>query len=150
MSEQLTEADLTYAAYDRCPCGAGLAYTPKNTDPFKGYWDCSDILLERAKTKDEPGYIQHTAQLPFIFYEIKSEDQPSANGATTRPATEEQDEHTTSIQVPVPVVPFPFSASEVTSELLSSLEVTTDVPATEEHNGDTEPELPVIEIEQEG
>ena len=59
-----------------------------------------------------------------------------------------QDEHTTSIQVPVPVVP--FSASEVTSEPLSSLEVTTGVPAEEEHNGDTEPELPIVtpEIEQ--
>ncbi len=27
----------------------------------------------------------HTDRLPFVFYEIKSEGQPSANGATTRP-----------------------------------------------------------------
>jgi hypothetical protein len=84
MSKQLTEEDLEYAAYNRCPCGAGLAY-PRDADPFKGYWDCSDILLGQAKTKEEEGHVQHTAQLPFIFYEILSEDQPSAKGATTRP-----------------------------------------------------------------
>ena len=28
--------------------------------------------------------LQMEAKLPFVFYEIKSEHQPSANGATTR------------------------------------------------------------------
>lgn len=67
---------LVYAAYDRCPCGAGLAYGGEAKD----YWDCSAILLGTA---DES--VTHTARLPFVFYEIKSENQPSAHGATTRP-----------------------------------------------------------------
>lgn len=78
---------LVYAAYNRCPCGAGLAYDPLGEDegsvfngPLSNYWDCSAILLGNAK-KD----VQHTGKLPFAFYEIKSEQQPSANGATTRP-----------------------------------------------------------------
>jgi hypothetical protein len=85
--KKLTEKDLMYAAYALCPCGAGLAY-----EKCKGsnhYWDCSAILLGEAKTLDEPGYVQHTGQLPFIFYEILSEIQPSAKGATTRPSKEE-------------------------------------------------------------
>lgn len=75
---------MTYAATSRCPCGAGLAYDDTCTaEPFKfpSYWDCSAILLGTA----DPN-VQHTARLPFTFYEIKSEGQPSANGATTRPA----------------------------------------------------------------
>lgn len=82
---------LVYAASARCLCGAGMAY-PKNGDypdgkpkgplrwPYSGYWDCSAILLGTA----DPA-VKHEAQLPFAFYEIKSEDQPSARGATTRP-----------------------------------------------------------------
>lgn len=71
--------DLIYAATARCPCGHGLAYE-KGADPFKGFWDCAGIILDEA---DEN--VQHTARLPFVFYEIKSENQPSAQGATTRP-----------------------------------------------------------------
>lgn len=74
--------ELIFAAYNRCPCGAGLAY-PKGIGPW-GSWDCSDILLGQAVPKDKPNSKQHTGELPFSFYEIKSEDQPSANGATTR------------------------------------------------------------------
>jgi len=78
---------LVYSAYTRCPCGAGLAYDPACEDPnspfkgpFSGYWDCSEILLGTAdRTK------KHTDKLPFAFYEIKSEEQPSSQGATTRP-----------------------------------------------------------------
>lgn len=92
---------LIYAAYSRCPCGAGLAYDPAGisggkpqadevTDspfkgPFGGYWDCSAIILDAALPKGEVGSVQHTDKLPFAFYEIKSENQPSAQGATTRP-----------------------------------------------------------------
>lgn len=84
---------LIFAASSRCPCGAGLAYDPLGEDassPFKGpsYWDCSSIILGTAVASGQPGSVQHTDRLPFIFYEIKSEDQPSANGATTRPAKE--------------------------------------------------------------
>lgn len=72
---------LSYAAYARCPCGAGMAYD--KLVPQKclhdGHWDCSAIILGTANPD-----VQHTAKLPFMFYEIKGEDQPSANGATTR------------------------------------------------------------------
>jgi len=70
--------ELLYAAASRCPCGAGLAY-PKEMG-IHGWWDCSAIL-----TRTADGLVEHTAKLPFAFYEIKSEDQPSSMGATTRP-----------------------------------------------------------------
>lgn len=78
---QFTDDDLIYAGHSRCPCGAGLAYHEHLT-----YWDCSDILTGRAAPAGSPGAKQHTDKLPFTFYEIKSERQPSVNGATTRPA----------------------------------------------------------------
>lgn len=77
---------LIFAAYSRCPCGAGLAYDPCYEDedsvfkgPLSGFWDCSDILLGVANVA-----VKHTDKLPFAFYEVKSEQQPSVNGATTR------------------------------------------------------------------
>ncbi len=88
-----TEDDLTYAATSRCPCGAGLAYGGMCIEPpFKipSYWDCSDILLGRAVPSGQPGAVTHTDRLPFSFYEIKSEGQPSARGATTRPIPTEE------------------------------------------------------------
>lgn len=77
-----TAADLIFAATSRCPCGAGLAY-PRDAG-MHGAWDCSAILTGTAATD-----VKHTAELPFAFYEIKSEQQPSANGATTRPEEDE-------------------------------------------------------------
>jgi hypothetical protein len=78
---------LVYAAYSRCPCGAGLAYDPCFEDensvfvgPLSGCWDCSAIMLGVANPD-----VKHTAKLPFAFYEVLSEGQPAANGATTRP-----------------------------------------------------------------
>lgn len=75
---------LCYAAYARCKCGAGFAYDPygEGTEPFYGpdAWECSKILLKTA----DPA-VRHSAAMPFMFYEVKSEDQPSAGGATTRP-----------------------------------------------------------------
>lgn len=81
---------LVYAAYSRCPCGAGLAYDPIGEDPdlpFKGpsSWDCSAIILGTAVPSGQLGAVNHTGKLPFSMYEIKSENQPSAGGATTRP-----------------------------------------------------------------
>jgi hypothetical protein len=73
-----TDAELTYAAESRCPCGHGMAY-PIGCGPHH-YWDCSAI----KGTADDK--VQHTARLSFVFYEIKSEHQPSTKGATTRPA----------------------------------------------------------------
>lgn len=78
----LKDHELIYAAYARCPCGAGMAY-PKGIGGH-GFWDCSDILTGRAIQKGLTGAVTHGARLPFIFWEIKSENQPSANGATTR------------------------------------------------------------------
>lgn len=85
---------LIFAAHSRCPCGAGLAYDPASEDPagtFKGpsYWDCSAIILGTAVPSGQPGAVQHTDKLPFVFYEIKSENQPSAAGETTRPQSKE-------------------------------------------------------------
>lgn len=91
-SEKLTPTDLVYAAYKRCPCGAGLAYVPKWYDrpdsPAYRCWDCSAILLDSAPRKGQPGAVTHTGQLPFAFYELVGENQPSVNGATTRPQGE--------------------------------------------------------------
>lgn len=78
--------ELIFAATARCSCGAGLAY-PKNVG-MHGAWTCSDILLGRAKPKGDPESKMHDGDLPFAFYEVKSENQPSAGGATTRPKTE--------------------------------------------------------------
>jgi hypothetical protein len=72
--------DLVYAATVRCLCGAGMAYVKSRALSDMKFWDCSAILLGRADEK-----VKHEARLPFVFYEIKSEKQPSANGATTRP-----------------------------------------------------------------
>lgn len=76
---------LIFAAHSRCPCGAGMAYDPadEGNGVFKGpsYWDCSAILLGTA----DPN-VTHEARLPFAFYKVESENQPSAGGATTRPS----------------------------------------------------------------
>lgn len=71
-------AELRYSAFARCPCGAGLAYPTAFS--MHGWWDCAAILTGTADRA-----AKHTDKLPFAFYEVKSEDQPSANGATTRP-----------------------------------------------------------------
>lgn len=67
-----------YAAYARCKqCNAGLAYVPLKHDA----WYCSAVI--KGEVWDDPKY-QHDC-FPFVFWEIKSEMQPSANGNTTRP-----------------------------------------------------------------
>lgn len=91
-----TDDSLRYSAYSRCQCGAGLAY-PRDPSvrqmkewtgdsPFHhwDHWDCSDILTGRAIPGNQEGAKVHSGKLPFAFYEVKSEDQPSSNGATTR------------------------------------------------------------------
>lgn len=74
--------DLKYSATSRCCCGAGLAFVMDMN--IHGHWDCSAILLGVASSG-----AKHTAQMPFAYYNIKCEGQPSANGATTRPTTQE-------------------------------------------------------------
>jgi hypothetical protein len=76
--DKFSPDELRYAAASRCKCGAGLAY-PKNSSP-RGSWHCSAILTGTAERGTE-----HDSGFPFAFYEIKSEEQPSANGMTTRP-----------------------------------------------------------------
>lgn len=73
-----TVEDLQYAAFLRCLCGFGMAYV-KSINWGRNYWDCSGILIDKADVA-----VKHQAKLPFVFYEIKSDNQPSANGATTR------------------------------------------------------------------
>ncbi len=75
---------LRYAATTRCPCGAGVAYDADTTD-LHGSWECSAILRGKAVHARSDGEVKHIEGFPFSFYEIKSEDQPSAGGATTRP-----------------------------------------------------------------
>lgn len=73
-----TPFELLYAATFRCRCGAGMAY-PEDTGSA-GSWYCSAILHGQA-SRD----VDHTPAHPFAFYEPKSESQPSAYGASTRP-----------------------------------------------------------------
>jgi hypothetical protein len=75
-----TDDELRYAARSRCSgCKAGLAY-PLGIG-IQGAWYCSDWLTGRNDARTTGKH----DQFPFTFYEIKSETQPSAHGATTRP-----------------------------------------------------------------
>lgn len=92
--EVFTDDQLRYAATARCRCGAGLAYPKEisHRQPAKGFggaWFCSDVLTNRVPFEEG----KHDAGLPFAFYEIKSEEQPSANGRTTRPSHVHYDPH---------------------------------------------------------
>lgn len=80
-----TDDELRYAATARCPCGAGLAYVKGG--PMRGCWDCSAILKGEAAFKGEPGSVEHTDRLPFMFWKIRSEDDghPATRNRTTRP-----------------------------------------------------------------
>ena len=90
-----TDSELVYAARSRCKCGAGLAYL-KGSGGF-GFWACSTQLTHRAKEgerevlfgtqplQSDVRELPHSLGLSFAFWEIKSEVQPSALGATTRP-----------------------------------------------------------------
>ena len=73
--EPFAPDELNYSAYARCKqCDAGLAY-PKRIGPW-GDWYCSAELISGERGHDV---------YPFAMYEIKSEQQASANGNTTRP-----------------------------------------------------------------
>lgn len=84
-----TDNELRYSAGARCDCGAGLAYAKGKSFEEVSCWDCADILTGRALKKDPECKSKHTGKMPFAFYEVLSEDQPSARGATTRPAKED-------------------------------------------------------------
>jgi hypothetical protein len=73
---------LVFSAKERCECGAGLAYDRRSSTPV---WDCSAILLGDALlVAGERGVIGH--RTPCSFYEIVSERNRAADGATTRPS----------------------------------------------------------------
>lgn len=82
-----TDEELVYSAENCCPCGAGLAHLRVINNNEERAWDCSDILTGRAIPSGQVGAKQHTGRLPFAFYEIKSERQPSARGRSTRPSS---------------------------------------------------------------
>ena len=79
--EHFDEQDLVYAATQRCPCGYGLAH-PKDCD-VRHAWNCAGVLLGMVPLSLRTG-ISHRVGLSFMFYDVKSEGQPSARGATTR------------------------------------------------------------------
>lgn len=83
LEDKFDVEELTFAAFNRCKCGAGLAY-PNNIG-IQGSWNCSDILLGRALPGSDPNSKEHNGSFPFAYYDIKSDDQPFANGHTTRP-----------------------------------------------------------------
>lgn len=73
-----TDEELRYSRTDLCPCGHGIAY-PKTC--HGGYhWDCSAILKGIA-SKD----VEHTAKLPFMFYDIKGENEKMSTRGVFRP-----------------------------------------------------------------
>lgn len=84
----MTEDDLVYAATTRCLCGAGMAYN-KFCRSSERYWECSAILLGKAKPAIEPDAVVHTGKLPFAFWEVLSEREYASHGATTRPWTKQ-------------------------------------------------------------
>ncbi len=71
---------LTYSSHALCKkCGAGLAYHVGCG--AHSQWVCADILTGRKPVSEAK---EHDVY-PFVFYEINSENQPSAYGWTTRP-----------------------------------------------------------------
>lgn len=73
--------ELIYSATNRCKCGAGLAYPKRSVAHMYGAWICS-VVLKNPTEISGPSNL-HQA-FSFSMYEIKSENQPSAKGTTTR------------------------------------------------------------------
>lgn len=88
-SDPPTDADLRYAADARCVCGAGLAYFKASrldrNEPGYDSWVCSAAIKKQLPPINEDPHVGKHKLLPFSFYEVKSEDQPSAGGRSTRP-----------------------------------------------------------------
>lgn len=68
------DEELVFAKSYLCQCGERVAY-PKGIGPFQGFWDCVGLLKRTAPPKGHPAAKVHTDRLPFIFWNIKSEDQ---------------------------------------------------------------------------
>jgi hypothetical protein len=76
-----TDDELRYAATARCKCDAGFAY-PEKSGPH-GMWVCSALLKSGERSAEAQAH--HDAAMPFMFWSVKDEGQPSAGGRTTRP-----------------------------------------------------------------
>jgi hypothetical protein len=73
------EDGLIFSAVMRCKCGSGLCYAENEQT---NCWDCHAVFSAQRKGEQPPAG-EHTRYL-FYMYDIKSETQPSAGGATTR------------------------------------------------------------------
>lgn len=90
------ESELRYSQRARCRCGAGLAYWPggfflRSRDVYESHgWLCADILTGKIPLKENMAQEHGIKEMrgekpdpekhdyyPFMFYEIRSEDQPS-------------------------------------------------------------------------
>jgi hypothetical protein len=71
------DEDLFYSRVALCPCGHGLAYIKECGS--QRFWDCSAIFKGIADLT-----IEHSAQLPFAFYDIKGEQDYNGKVSTTR------------------------------------------------------------------
>lgn len=72
--------ELRFSKTTLCPCGFGLAY-PKGCGG-NHYWDCAGVLKGTA----DKG-VEHCGELPFVFYDIKSEDEERTTRGIFRPKT---------------------------------------------------------------
>ncbi len=72
---------LLFSATARCKCGAGLCY--RERDRRADAWECAAGMAALMRGDTACPFAEHQA-FPFAFYEIKSENQPSACGQTTR------------------------------------------------------------------
>lgn len=83
---------LIYAATARCAyCRTGLFYPEKQrfepgsmAEDLRQCWVCLPVYAAALANDRAFPYDSHTVY-PFNFWEVKSENQPSANGASTRP-----------------------------------------------------------------
>lgn len=87
--KKYTLEDLIFSSESRCKCGAGLAYPKDGSQPdessvFKigSDWWCYIVL---TGAPDPHGFTDKHQIFPFSLYKVKSEDQPSACGLSTRP-----------------------------------------------------------------
>lgn len=76
-----TNDEIIYSATARCPCGSGLAYV-RDCGAFSS-WYCAAALRHDLPNPDPFDGKHH--EYPFVEWKILSEEQPSAQGATTRP-----------------------------------------------------------------
>lgn len=90
--------DLTYAAYKRCRCGAGLAYPKTCKDPFY-FWACGFVLTNDIKYRpvadqvgpfdagiiEDANHTKHDCAFSFVFHAIQPEILEGTEHVTTRP-----------------------------------------------------------------